>query len=434
MSFGLCNHCGEDFDKFEARKLEAATKEASCAGQATLVSSQASLHRAIREQDQTPVPQTFNASFKRSGTSSAATCSNGECSESASLEMPRLSENGKGYCRLLPTLWKLLGLLLGQELCAPECAAGSLCGLWESEMAVTNARQQSSASPRRRRKPSQSPRRRSQTESKGKQKGGKQKSKETSGKGKGNAAETAPVQYKTLAPPAPPQVTNPFASSAASATTLAAQATSSSSPEVQQMLQAIKLSYPDPSQIPSALQQWTTRLGETEDKDRTRNLHKETTRLGQAQKLLRETRAGAAGYEAQWKDHVVNALELLKEQKEAFMAQREQLADMERKAIIELNGARRAIAKLNKAEEKTTATEEEEAKEEVEEQALMEISMEDTSLKPFIEQFAESVGLAVTIAATHNAAVQDLTQQSKRPRQETVFQQGSAQSAAAQQK
>ena len=137
MSFGLCNHCGEDFDKFEARKFEAAAKEASCAGQATLVSSQASLHRAIREQDQTPVPQTFNASFKRSGTSSTATCSNGECSESASLEMPRLSENGKGYCRLLPTLWKLLGLLLGQELCAPECAAGSLCGLWESEMAVT---------------------------------------------------------------------------------------------------------------------------------------------------------------------------------------------------------------------------------------------------------------------------------------------------------
>ncbi len=201
------------------------------------------------------------------------------------------------------------------------------------------------------------------------------------------------------------------------------------------MLQAIKLSYPDPSQIPSALQQWTTRLGETEDKDRTRNLHKETTRLGQAQKLLRETRAGATSYEAQWRDHVVHALELLKEQKEAFMAQREQLADLERKAIIELNGARRAIAKLNKAEEKSTATEEEEeAKEEVEEQALMEISMEDTSLKPFIEQFAESVGLAVTIAAAPNAAVQDLTQQTKRPRQEAVFQQGGAQSAAAQQK
>ena len=281
-------------------------------------------------------------------------------------------------------------------------------------------------------KPSQSPRRQKQNETpkgKGKSKGGKQKSKDVGEKGKGQE-EVSPAAFKTLVPPAPPQVANPFAAPSTGSTL---SAPSSSSTEVQMMIQAIKQSYPDAGQIPVALQQWTAKMGESEDKDRTRNLHKETTRLGQAQKLLRETRAGAASYEPQWKEHVVKALSLLKEQKEAFLAQRSQLADMERKAIIELNGARRAIAKLNKAEEKVIQVEEDDHKDEMEETSLMDTSVEDTSLREFIEQYAESVGLVVSVAPP-TAEEDPAHKGGKRPREAQVFHEGSAQPVAAQPK
>ena len=163
------------------------------------------------------------------------------------------------------------------------------------------------------------------------------------------------------------------------------------------MIQALKNAYPDPSQIPAPLQQWTVKAEASEDKDRTRNLHKETTRLGQAQKMLMETRSAMTSYEKAWKDHVMAALTLLKEQKESYQQQRSQLADMERKAIIELTGARRAIAKLNKVEDKreVIAVDDEELKEDNEEMAMAEEIVEDSSMKEFLEQYAASVGLTV---------------------------------------
>lgn len=199
------------------------------------------------------------------------------------------------------------------------------------------------------------------------------------------------------------------------------------------MIQALKNAYPDPSQIPAPLQQWTVKAEASEDKDRTRNLHKETTRLGQAQKLLRETRMGVAAYDKAWKEHVVSALTLLKEQREAYQKQKSHLVDLERKAVIELNGARRAIAKLNKAEEKVISVEEDEMKEDNEEVALGDVSVEDTSMKDFLEQYAASVGLTVSVSTEVKEV--DAEQDRKRQREDQqVFQRGGAPTVAAQPK
>lgn len=295
----------------------------------------------------------------------------------------------------------------------------------------STSRRQPSASPRRRRKPSQSPRGQPPLEDKGsKGKGNKNKAKGAKEAGKGKDSQEP--AYKTLDPPLPPQVANPFAASTSSGLS-----TPSTSTEVQQMIQALKNAYPDPSQIPAPLQQWTVKAEASEDKDCTRNLHKETTRLGQAQKMLRETRLALTSYEKAWKDHVMSALALLKEQKEAYQQQRSQLADMERKAIIELTGARRAIAKLNKVEDKkeVIAVDDEELKEDNEEMAIAEEIGEDSSMKEFLEQYAASVGLTISIQQAEGPEAAE--QERKRPRDGKdgqVFREGGAQPAAAQQK
>ena len=123
--------------KFESE--EEAT-ETPISSQASLVYSPAGPYPALCGQDQTPLSATLHPSFQRSRTSTTTKSSNGTNTKSSSVEVQGLQKVGQVNGRILFSLWQLLVLLLGQDLCASEWPAEQLSWrLWgggDLEMAL----------------------------------------------------------------------------------------------------------------------------------------------------------------------------------------------------------------------------------------------------------------------------------------------------------
>ena len=213
LVFGLRGNNGTHYAADHKSNLEKKAAKAPVSGKASLVSSSTRLHPALRGQDQETLSTDLNASLQRSWSPTSVESCHGAIAKSSTVEVQGLQEACKSHSGLLSTLRKFLVKLLGQELCASEWSAQQLC--WrlskrrELEMAFDFTKATFSKSEEKKETLSVSERPAPFGRQRIQRQGQQEQSQKDAGKGK-DIQESA---YKTLDPPLPPQVANPFAAS-----------------------------------------------------------------------------------------------------------------------------------------------------------------------------------------------------------------------------
>ena len=127
LVFGLRGNNGTHYAADHKSNLEKKAAKAPVSGKASLVSSSARLHPALRGQDQENLSTDLNASLQRSWSPTSVESCHGANAKSSTVEVQGLQEACKSHSGLLSTQRKFLVKLLGQELCASEWSAQQLC-------------------------------------------------------------------------------------------------------------------------------------------------------------------------------------------------------------------------------------------------------------------------------------------------------------------
>ena len=115
----------------------------------------------------------------------------------------------------------------------------------------------------------------------------------------------------------------------------------------QELIQAVRKAFPDPSGLPSELKDILDKTESSEMKKITTDLHKSTAALGRARKQLQELQEAKAQHRAKWVQHLNASLDAWQKQTEGFDKQQVQYSTMIQQATIELHAARNSIQQLN---------------------------------------------------------------------------------------
>ena len=115
----------------------------------------------------------------------------------------------------------------------------------------------------------------------------------------------------------------------------------------QELIQAVRKAYPDPSGMPSELKDILDKTESQEMKKITSDLHKSTAALGRATRQLQELQESKMQHRQKWMLHLTASLEAWKTQMESYDKQQHQFKTLIQQATAELHAARKSIQQLN---------------------------------------------------------------------------------------
>jgi len=115
----------------------------------------------------------------------------------------------------------------------------------------------------------------------------------------------------------------------------------------QELIQAVRKAFPDPTGLPQELKDILDKTENSEMKKITSDLHKSTAALGRARKQLLELQEAKSQHRAKWVQHLNASLDAWQKQTESFDKQQVQYSTLIQQATIELHSARNSIQQLN---------------------------------------------------------------------------------------
>ena len=134
---------------------------------------------------------------------------------------------------------------------------------------------------------------------------------------------------------------------ATSTTPWATEKTGEQTSANQELIQAVRKAYPDPSGMPSELKDILDKTENLEMKKITSDLHKSTAALGRATRQLQELQESKMQHRQKWMLHLTASLEAWKSQMESYDKQQHQFNALIQQATTELHAARKSIQQLN---------------------------------------------------------------------------------------